>query len=129
MGKMVIETTEQARALVDILLAAAHSDHVLLPVETRVIEAVMREAMVRAELPRELVAYIAGRDAKLIDVEAAVDALALEGLPQRRALLASILAVVDADGVVVDEEDAFLEEVADLLDLPPEELMALEYER
>ncbi|MCB9732779.1 MAG: TerB family tellurite resistance protein [Deltaproteobacteria bacterium] len=128
MGRMVIETTEQACALADILLAAAHSDHVYEEVEARTIEAAVREAMGREELPAQVAKHIADRDAGLIDVEAAVDALGLQGLTQRRALLCAVLRVLDADGVVVDEEDAFLEEVADMLDLPPEELMVIEYE-
>ena len=129
MGRIVIESREQALALADVLLAAASSDDVTEPIELRVVEAVVREAMGADTLPAAISAHITSRDAADIDVEAAVEALGLEGLTQRRALLTAILKVLDADGVVVDEEDAFLEEVADMLNLPPEELMVIEYDR
>jgi len=129
MPRIALDSFDKVCALADILLAAAHSDHIVVAAEASTIRSTLCEAMGVDDLPSDLARHIARFDPRRCDVEAAVMCLGLRGLTERRALLCYILRVADADGVVVDAEDEFLEDMADLLELPPEELMCIEYER
>lgn len=116
---------DDARALADILLAAAHSDRFYAAAEVVMVHVVLADLLGRAAVPEALAAHIRAFDPDAVDVPAACARLALDTEVARCELVALVLRIVRADAVVHEAEDAFVEQLAATLGLSADAVMSV----
>lgn len=111
-----LDDPKQACALADILLGAAHSDHFYAASELVRIIQILCETLGVDALPPEVSDRMRDFDPAAVNLVDACAALPLEAPDARRGLLELVAQVINADAVVHEIEDDYLDRVARVLD-------------
>lgn len=110
-----LDDPAQVCALADVLLGAAHSDHFYAASELVEIIRTLCQTMGVDALPEPVSQRLKAFDPAALDLEAACAALPLETPEARRSLLALVAKVINADAVIHEIEDEYLDRVAEII--------------
>lgn len=118
-------STDEIRALADILLGAAYADGVFVGLEALAIHKILRDRLETTVLPDDLEDHLREFDPQTFDLENACAQLNLSTREQRRSLLALVAAVTEADHVFHLDEDAYIKRLARIIGADPGEFADL----
>lgn len=119
---------EQLQRLSELLMGAAHVDGEYDGDEAEAMGDALYEVMDGAPLPDAVSGHLARFDVETLDVEAACRPLRSSEAPARRAVLALVSYVLDADGVLSEAESAYIARVGAALGAEPAEYRDLTLE-
>ena len=119
---------EQLKRLAELLMGAAHADGDYDGDEAEAIGDVLHELMEGMAVPNAVTAHLARFDVEALDLEAACAPLRFGEAPARRALLALISHVLDADGILTTEESEYIKRVGQAIGAQPAEYRDLTLE-
>jgi uncharacterized tellurite resistance protein B-like protein len=125
-----MKVRDRIAPIADILLGAIHADGRQLGDEKRAVEALLRDLILRPELPQELSERIARFDPQQFRLEEAVAEFDRDPPMQRRRLLELVAKICVSDGEFDLEEDDYLRRLARGLKMEPREYedLVLDYE-
>jgi uncharacterized tellurite resistance protein B-like protein len=103
--------TEQLKRLAELLMGAAHADGDYDGDEAEAIGDILHELMEGVPVPNAVTAHLARFDVDTLDIPAACALLRSSERPARRAILALISHVLDADGMLTDEESDYIKRI------------------
>jgi uncharacterized tellurite resistance protein B-like protein len=112
---------ENTKAVAEILLGAAYADGVYVGTEALAIHHILSDITGRKDLPDELEDHLTAFDPDAFDLEATCRRLRVGTPAERRALLALVAEVTEADSVLDLDEDAYLRRLARLIGAAPDE--------
>ena len=122
MADKTLELNEnQLKALTHLLLGAAWADNELHGLEVDAIDRILKNLVNPGLVPEEITEFVKAFEPGDVDVAAAVAELDVEGAEDRRAILALVATVIDADFTYDFNEGDYLTEVADALGAPKED--------
>ncbi len=106
---------EELSAIADILMGAAHADGDVDGSEAEEIEQILADLIGADSIPEELHDHLGAFDNASFDLEAVCKQLHLASADDRKALLALIAKVTDADDVHDLGEDSYIKSVAEYI--------------
>jgi uncharacterized tellurite resistance protein B-like protein len=104
--------------IADLLMGAAYADNQLDGRELDTVKQLLADVMSLDQIPAEMTARLEGFDAQAFDAKAAARSLELGSEQEKRHLVELIAAVAEADEELDLDENDYLEDVANALDLP-----------
>jgi uncharacterized tellurite resistance protein B-like protein len=114
--------------IADLLMGAAFADSRLDGREFAAVKKLLAEVMGEDEVPEEMEKRLKGFNHKTFDPAGAAKSLQLADDTEKRKLIELVAAVTEADDVLDFDEDAYLKQVAEALDLPADSYADLSIE-
>ncbi len=106
--------------IADLLMGAAFADNRLDGREYAAVKKLLAEVVDAEELPADMEARLKAFNNKTFDPAGAAKSLMLTEDTEKRKLIELIAAVTEADEVLDFDEDAYLKQVAEALEMPKE---------
>ena len=110
--------SDKNETIADLLMGAAYADNHLDGRELEKVKKLLADVMSLDQLPAEMTTRLEGFDAKGFDARAAAQSLELGSEEEKRHLVELIAAVAEADEELDFDENDYIEDVANALDLP-----------
>ncbi len=110
--------TTQIELIADLLMGAAYADNHLDGREYEVVKKLLATAMKLDTIPKNLEQRIKSFDSSAFDPVVTAKSLDLTDDEQKRGLIQLVSAVTDADDVLDLDENAYIELVAETLEMP-----------
>lgn len=111
----------QLQSLAHLLLGAAWSDKELHGLEAAAVDRILKGLVEEGNLPPVVTDYIDTFDPENVSIEEAVNGLGITDADDRRAVVALVATVIDADFTYDFQEGDYLKKVANALGSPKEE--------
>lgn len=106
--------------IADLLMGAAFADNRLDGREYAAVKKLLAEVIGAEELPAEMESRLKAFNPKTFDATGAAKSLMLKDDTEKRKLIELIAAITEADDVLDFDEDAYLKDVAEALEMPKE---------
>lgn len=112
---------DELKRIASVLMGAAHADGSIDGSEAQAVADILTQLVGGASLPGELRSHLEGFNPSGFDLASVCGALKLSAADDRRALLALVAEVTDADDIHTCDEDDYIIQVAKHIGSAPEE--------